>query len=45
MIEGSKRFRRVNGHLHLPALRATRDEHVAARTVGAVRRDDNVIIA
>jgi putative transposase len=45
MIEAGKQFRRVNGHLHLPALRAALDEHVAAQTVGAVRHDDNVIAA
>jgi len=45
MIEASKQFRRVNGHLHLPALRVALDEHVAARSVGTVRHDDNVIAA
>jgi transposase-like protein len=45
MIEAGKQFRRVNGHLHLPALRAALDAHVAAETVGAVRHDDNVIAA
>jgi putative transposase len=45
MIEASKQFRRVNGHLHLPALRAALDEHVAAQTVSAVRQDDNMIAA
>lgn len=45
MIEASKQFRRVNGHLHLPALRAALDEHVAAQTVGTVRQDDTVIAA
>jgi putative transposase len=45
MIEASKQFRRVNGHLHLPALRAALDEHVAAQTVSALRQDDNVIAA
>jgi putative transposase len=45
MIEASKQFRRVNGHLHLPALRAALDAYVAAQTVGAVRQDDNVIAA
>ncbi len=45
MIEASKQFRRVNGHLHLPALRVALDEHVAAQTVSAVRQDDNVIAA
>jgi putative transposase len=45
MIEASKQFRRVNGHLHLPTLRVALDAHVAAQTVGAVRHDDNVIAA
>jgi len=45
MIEASKQFRRVNGHLHLPALRVAFDEYIAAQTVGAVRHDDNVIAA
>jgi putative transposase len=45
MIEASKQFRRVNGHLHLPALRVALDEYVAAHTVGAVRHDDTVIAA
>ena len=35
MIEASKQFRRVNGHLHLPALRAALERHVAETTVGA----------
>jgi putative transposase len=34
MLEASSQFRRVNGHLHLPALRATLERHVAAKTVG-----------
>jgi hypothetical protein len=45
MIEASKQFRRVNGHLHLPALRAALDAHVAAETVGAVRHDEPMIAA
>ena len=45
MIEASKQFRRVNGHLHLPALRTALDAHVAAETVGTVRQDDTVIAA
>jgi hypothetical protein len=45
MIEAGKQFRRVNGHLHLPALRVALDAHVAAETVGAVSHDDNVIAA
>jgi putative transposase len=35
MVEASKQFRRVNGHLHLAALRASLERHVAAETVGA----------
>jgi transposase-like protein len=45
MIEATKQFRRVNGHLHLPALRVALDEYVAVQTVGAVRHDDNVVAA
>jgi putative transposase len=45
MLEAGKQFRRVNGHLHLPALRLALDEHVAAQTVGAVRHDEPVIAA
>ncbi len=36
MVEASKQFRRVNGHLHLQALRTALERHVAAeQTVGA----------
>jgi len=35
MVEASNQFRRVNGHLHLPALRAALERHVGADTVGA----------
>ena len=28
MIQAGKQFRRVNGHLHLPALRATLDQTI-----------------
>jgi putative transposase len=45
MVEAGKQFRRVNGHLHLPALRTALNEHVAAQTVGAVRHDETVIAA
>jgi putative transposase len=34
MVEASKQFRRVNGHLHLAALRTALERHVAAETVG-----------
>ena len=45
MVEAGKQFRRVNGHLHLAALRRALDEHVAAQTVGTVRHDETVIAA
>ncbi|MGH8964545.1 MAG: IS256 family transposase, partial [Actinomycetes bacterium] len=35
MVEASKQFRRVNGHLHLPTLRTALERHVGAETVGA----------
>jgi putative transposase len=35
MVEASQQFRRVNGHLHLAALRTTLERHVATETVGA----------
>lgn len=35
MTEASKQFRRVNRHLHLPALRTALERHVGAETVGA----------
>jgi putative transposase len=36
MLEAGKQFRRVNGHLHLPALRVALEKYVAA-AVGFVR--------
>ncbi len=44
MIEAGKQFRRVNGHLHLPALRAALDREVT-RNVGPVVQDDLVNVA
>jgi len=41
LVEAGKQFRRVNGHLHLPALRAALEAEVA-RTVGArVHHEDS----
>ena len=45
MAEAGKQFRRVNGHLHLAALRRALDEHVAGETVSATRQNDSVIAA
>ena len=45
MIEASKQFRRVNGHLHLPALRTSLERHVASQTAGAKCNTDEVSAA
>jgi hypothetical protein len=45
MVEAGNQFRRVNGHLHLPALRVALEKHVAAQSVGAVSSDETVIAA
>jgi transposase-like protein len=45
MAEAGKQFRRVNGHLHLAALRRALAEHVAAETVGTVSHDESVVAA
>jgi putative transposase len=41
MIEAGKQFRRFNGHLHLPTLRAA-GESQSAESVGPVVHDDQV---
>jgi putative transposase len=45
MAEASKQFLRVNGHLHLAALRRALDEYVAAETGDAARPNEPVIAA
>jgi putative transposase len=42
MVAASSQFRRVNGHLHLPVLRAALERHVAAETVGTDRNTQDV---
>ena len=42
MVEAGKQFRRVNGHLHLPALRTALDRQVAAKNVEATGHDEAV---
>ncbi len=37
MVEAGKQFRRVNGYLHLPALRAALEAEVANTVTGSVR--------
>jgi transposase-like protein len=44
MVEASKQFRRVNGHLHLPALRAALEREVA-ETVRPTCNDQTVNVA
>jgi putative transposase len=41
MLEAGKQFRRVNGHLHLPALRAAL-QHETAQTVAPLVHDEDV---
>jgi transposase-like protein len=41
MIEAGKQFRRVNGHLHLPALRAALEAEVG-KSVGPVVHDEGI---
>lgn len=41
MLEAGKQFRRVNGHLHLPALRKALQAEVA-KTVGPVVQDEDI---
>ena len=45
MIEAGKQFRRINGHLHLPALREALDRHVAAENVSTTSQNEPVIAA
>jgi len=45
MVEAGRQFRRVNGHLHLPALRTALQRQVATGTVGATRHTDTVTAA
>jgi hypothetical protein len=40
MVEAAKQFRRVNGHLHLPTLRAALEAETANHP--PVRRDEEV---
>jgi putative transposase len=44
MVEAGKQFRRVNGHLHLPTLRAAL-ERETAKSVGSVMHNDQVSAA
>ena len=45
MVEAGKQFRRVNGHLHLPALRTALQRHVAATTGATTSKDQDMSAA
>ncbi len=45
MIEANSQFRRINGHLHLPALRTALARHVGAETVTDDCHDQHVSAA
>ena len=45
MVEAGKQFGRVNGHLHLRALRTALERHVAAENVSADRHNDTTTAA
>jgi putative transposase len=42
LVEAGKQFRRVNGYMHLPVLRAALQRHVDEQSVGTARHDENV---
>jgi putative transposase len=44
MVEAGKQFRRVNGHLHLPKLRAALNAEIAG-TVPPAGQDEEVVAA
>ncbi len=44
MIEAGKQFRRINGHMHLPVLRAALEREVA-QSVSATCHDEEVNVA
>ena len=45
LVEAGKQFRGVNGHMHLPVLRAALERHVAEQGVSTDRHDENVNVA
>jgi hypothetical protein len=40
MVEAGKQFRRINGHLHLPALRAALEAEIAGTVAPAVHDEE-----
>ena len=45
MAEAGKQFRRINGHLHLPALRQALQHHAATESVSTTHHNEPVIAA
>jgi len=45
LVEAGKQFRRVNGHLHLPTLRAALQRNVTEQSVSAEHHDETVNVA
>ena len=45
LVEAGKHFRRVNGQMHLPTLRAALQRHVAEQSVGADHLEEIVNVA
>jgi len=45
MIQARAQFRRVNGHLHLRALRSALERHVGVENVGRTGHSETVIAA
>jgi putative transposase len=45
LAEAGKQFRRVNGHMHLPVLRAALQRHVTEQSVSTDRQDETVNVA
>jgi putative transposase len=45
MLEAGKQFRRINGHLHLAALRSALNRHVGVETVASAMHDEDVVAA
>jgi len=41
LVEAKQQFRRINGHLHLPTLRAAL-ERETTETVGPIRHDEEL---
>lgn len=42
MVEAGEQYRRVNGHLHLPAPRSALNQHVATKNVVPTRENETV---